>query len=114
MKKIISVMCIVVMLTLTACGSAGFAGKWKLTDIKNIAQIHMDPSVTGNSIEFELNDDGKGTMTWNDASTDVTWTESDNGVDILPANGTPWNMTEEEGKLIIVDQNSNTFYFEKQ
>lgn len=116
MKTVLLAVAVVLIagIMLSGCGGSSYAGTWKATDVKNPAQIHMDPSVTGSSLEFELASDGKGTMTLNGASVDITWTETDSGVKLDQEGGHTLDLTTEEGKLTMVDGNGNTIYFEKQ
>lgn len=115
MKKTIIALCIITTLFILAgCGGSSYEGSWKATDVMSPAQIHMDPAMTGSSLEFELASEGKGTMTLNGASVDITWTETDTGVKLDQEGGHTLDLTSEDGKLTMVDANGNTIYFEKQ
>ena len=115
MKKTIIAICIIMLLAvITGCGGSSYEGSWKATDVMSQAQIHMDPSLTGSCLEFELASEGKGRMTLNGASVDITWTETDTGVKLDQEGGHTLDLTSEDGKLTMVDANGNTIYFEKQ
>lgn len=115
MKKTFIALCVITMLFVFAgCGGSSYEGNWEATDVMSPAQIHMDPTMTGSSLEFELASEGKGTMTLNGASVDITWTETDTGVKLDQEGGHTLDLTSEDGKLTTVDANGNTIYFEKQ
>ena len=115
MKKTVIALCIIIMLAvITGCGGSSYEGSWKATDVKSLAQIHMDPAMTGSSLDFELKSEGKGSMTLNGASVDITWSETDTGVKLDQEVGHTLDLTSEDGKLTMVDSNGNTIYFEKQ
>ena len=101
--------------TLLGCsGAAGYEGSWKATDVENPAKIHVDPSLSGSSLTFELKAGGGGSMTLNGASVDVTWSETSSGVKLDQGNGHTLDLKSGDGKLSMVDTNGNTIYFEKQ
>ena len=115
MKKTIVALCIITMLFVFAgCSSSSYEGNWKATDVMSPDQIHMDPAMSGSSLEFELASEGKGTLTLNGGSVDITWTETDTGVKLDQEGGHTLVLTSEDGKLTMVDANGNTIYFEKQ
>jgi hypothetical protein len=99
---------------LSGCAAAGHEGTWKATDVESPAKIHMDPSLTGSSLSFELESGGKGNMTLNGASVDITWSETSSGVELDQEGGHTLDLTDSDGKLTMKDANGNTIYFEKQ
>lgn len=103
-------------LALSSCSgnATGYEGAWEATDVESPAKIHMDPSLTGSSLSFELQSDGGGSMTLNGKSVDIAWSETASGVELDQGGGHTLNLTDSDGKLTMEDANGNTIYFEKQ
>lgn len=114
-RSFIAVCICTILLFAAGCGSEpAYEGKWSATDVENSAQVHMDPSLTGTSLEFELAEEGKGTVTLNGQTMDISWSETDSGVKIEQGESHSIELTEEDGKLTLIDSKGNTIYFEKQ
>ena len=114
-RSLIAVCISMILLFAAGCGSGpDYEGKWSATDVENPAQIHMDPSLTGTSLDFELAAEGEGTVTLNGETLDISWSETDSGVKIEQGDTHSIELTEKDGKLTLTDSRGNTIYFEKQ
>lgn len=117
MKKVVSiVLCLVLVLSLAACGGSGSskAGTYALAEMSMGGETFDAATLEamGMSMDMfsmELKEDGTGSMTFMDESEDFKWDDKA----IKDSTGTEIPYTYKDGKITL-EMDGETLVFEKQ